>query len=522
VGGRVHVVATQNLIVIWFLVTMDVMRVDELLRTAAGRGLTLVAGPWDARDVESIVVVDAADGLSECPRGAVAVLTRAASVDASGPSLEAALRRGGEQQVAALAVYGPPTTSVGAIAAASSARVALLAVPRDVELTELAQDLQRALRADADAAIRRLLATVAVLEYAERSGVEAVLSAASQALGTWVGLAADPGPGTGVPVIVAGVREGFVHAHGNDPETVIACRIVADAVARVRGTERRSERERTRSRAQLLGELARARGEEAERLADRARALDLDVDGDHAAIALTAANAQEPAGGAIAAADLLDEIVRAAAHAANAADPPWYARRSGNDVLLLRVRSGGAGSPGARDAAVAARAVVTHLTGRHAGLRVHCGASGVHAGVAGLRTAADEAGRALRAAVAGGRTNVVVHAEGSGLDRLLLDWSGSPGGHAALGALLAPLEALGPRRTEAAVRTLQVYLDERGSLKRSGAALHLHPNAVAYRIRRIVASLGADLDDPEQRLSLQLACRAWALAHQPATGRAAR
>jgi sugar diacid utilization regulator len=496
------------------------MRVDELLRTAAGRGLTLVAGPWDARGVESIIVVDAADGLSECPRGAVAVLTRAASVDASGPSLEAALRRGGEQQVAALAVYGPPTTSVGAIAAASSARVALLAVPRDVELGELAQDLQRALRADADAAIRRLLATVAVLEYAERSGVEAVLSAASQALGTWVGF--DAGPGTGVPVIVAGVREGFVHAHGNDPETVIACRIVADAVARVRGAERRSERERMRSRAQLLGELARARGEEAERLADRARALDLDVDGDHAAIALIAANAQELAGDPIAAADLLDEIVRAAAHAANAADPPWYARRDGKDVLLLRVRSGGAGSPGARDAAAAARAVVTHLTGRHAGLRIHCGASGMHTGVAGLRTAADEAGRALGAAVAGGRTNVVVHGEGTGLDRLLLDWSGSPGGHAVLGALLAPLERLGPRRTEAAVRTLQVYLDERGSLKRSGAALHLHPNAVAYRIRRIVASLGADLDDPEQRLSLQLACRAWALAHPPATSRAAR
>lgn len=67
-----------------------------------------------------------------------------------------------------------------------------------------------------------------------------------------------------------------------------------------------------------------------------------------------------------------------------------------------------------------------------------------------------------------------------------------------------------------------VYLDERGSLKRAGAALHLHPNAVAYRIRRIVATLGADLDDPEQRLSLQLACRAWALARGPATSRAAR
>ena len=398
-------------------------------------------------------------------------------------------------------------------------------VPRDVELTELAQDLERALRADADAAIRRLLATVAVLEYAERSGVEAVLSAASQALGTWVGFEPDPGAGAGVPVVVAGVREGFVHARGNDPETVIACRIVADAVARVRAADRHTERARMRSRTQLLGELAGAHGEEAERLADRARALDLDVDGDHAAIALLAANAQELAADPIAAADLLDELVRAAAHAANEADPPWYARRHGNEVRLARVRSAGAGSPAVRDAAAAANAVLAHLSDRHPRLRVHCGASGVHRGAGGLAAAADEAVRVLRAAVADGRTNVVVHVEGGPLQRLLLDWSGSSPGRESLGALLGPLEALGPRRAEAAVRTLQVYLDERGSLKRAGAGLHLHPNAVAYRIRRIVAALGADLDDPEQRLSLQLACRAWALAHGPAevaTGRAAR
>jgi DNA-binding PucR family transcriptional regulator len=79
--------------------------------------------------------------------------------------------------------------------------------------------------------------------------------------------------------------------------------------------------------------------------------------------------------------------------------------------------------------------------------------------------------------------------------------------------VLAPLEALGPRRAQTAVRTLQVYLDERGSLKRAGTSLHLHRNAVAYRIRRIAEVLDADLDDAEQRLALQLACRAWLLAN---------
>ncbi|HWE09818.1 MAG TPA: helix-turn-helix domain-containing protein [Solirubrobacteraceae bacterium] len=63
-------------------------------------------------------------------------------------------------------------------------------------------------------------------------------------------------------------------------------------------------------------------------------------------------------------------------------------------------------------------------------------------------------------------------------------------------ALLAPLDRLGPRRAHTAVATLQVYLDERGSLARAGTRLHLHPNAVAYRMRQIRSHLGADLDDP--------------------------
>jgi DNA-binding PucR family transcriptional regulator len=59
------------------------------------------------------------------------------------------------------------------------------------------------------------------------------------------------------------------------------------------------------------------------------------------------------------------------------------------------------------------------------------------------------------------------------------------------------------------VETLRVYLDCWGSLARSGAVLHLHPNAVAHRMKRIRTLLPADLEDPEQRLAVQIACRVW-------------
>jgi DNA-binding PucR family transcriptional regulator len=84
--------------------------------------------------------------------------------------------------------------------------------------------------------------------------------------------------------------------------------------------------------------------------------------------------------------------------------------------------------------------------------------------------------------------------------------------------LLSPFAGLDAARAETTVRTLQVYLDERGSLARSGERLHLHKNAVGYRMKRIREQLaGVDLDDPDRRLELQLACRAWLLTRGAAS-----
>jgi DNA-binding PucR family transcriptional regulator len=101
---------------------------------------------------------------------------------------------------------------------------------------------------------------------------------------------------------------------------------------------------------------------------------------------------------------------------------------------------------------------------------------------------------------------------------MLMEWYASDTARASVRTQLAPLERLGPARCETALRTLAAFLDEQGSVNRTAQRLHLHRNAVAYRMRRITALLGVDLDDPDQRLALQLACRARLLplqAHDP-------
>jgi DNA-binding PucR family transcriptional regulator len=56
--------------------------------------------------------------------------------------------------------------------------------------------------------------------------------------------------------------------------------------------------------------------------------------------------------------------------------------------------------------------------------------------------------------------------------------------------------------------TLQAYLDGFGDIAAVAARLHVHPNTVRYRIRRVEKLLSTSLDDPDDRLVLALGLRA--------------
>jgi hypothetical protein len=60
------------------------------------------------------------------------------------------------------------------------------------------------------------------------------------------------------------------------------------------------------------------------------------------------------------------------------------------------------------------------------------------------------------------------------------------------------------------LRTIEVYFDERQSAQRAAAALHLHPNTLRQRLRRIERLTGLSLDSTAERLMLELEVRAHA------------
>ena len=70
--------------------------------------------------------------------------------------------------------------------------------------------------------------------------------------------------------------------------------------------------------------------------------------------------------------------------------------------------------------------------------------------------------------------------------------------------LLKPVRAYDREHQGDLVETLAVYLQHGGNATRAAEALFLHRNSLRYRLARISALTGLDLDDPSHRMALQV------------------
>jgi len=73
---------------------------------------------------------------------------------------------------------------------------------------------------------------------------------------------------------------------------------------------------------------------------------------------------------------------------------------------------------------------------------------------------------------------------------------------------LVPLAGLRSTTRERLAETLLSWLRHRGERQRIADELHVHPQTVAYRVGQLRELFGEALNDPEQRLSIELALRA--------------
>lgn len=453
----------------------------------------------------------------DLPSEAILVLTRGASAAADGYRGDMLVRLAAARRATALVFTdGRHQIPLTATTIAHRARLALFGVEPGTDLGGLVLSLHLALAGDAETALSRLDGALRALTTTEATGGDAgeLVSAAADAFGRPFALRAPAANEISAPVIVRDPEDAVcTAARGGHDDTVAraAVTLTAAAVARVRAEQRRAEEIPLRSRGELLSEFLLAPPSRGDRLLERMRAVDLTVDGWHAVVRIEADDLDARAGeDELASFHLTARLSRAGLEAARASGGIWHAAQLGTALLLVRMERTDFGARGSRDTARAAQESIRRIVSREQ-LTLVCGVGGIHAGPTGLRTSAAEAQAAVAAARAARRCNAPVSFDEVGLRRTLLEWLASDTAREAVDSILRPLDRLDPKRSRTAIQTLQAYLDNQGSLARTAEQLHLHRNAVAYRIHRIFETLEVDVNDPDARLLLSLACRARAL-----------
>ena len=72
---------------------------------------------------------------------------------------------------------------------------------------------------------------------------------------------------------------------------------------------------------------------------------------------------------------------------------------------------------------------------------------------------------------------------------------------------LKPLVDYDNKKSTELVKTLEAYFEYNGNLTRMSESLYTHYNTILYRINRINQITGMDLDDPNDRLNLEIALK---------------
>ncbi len=520
--------------------------VDEILASSPLSALRRVSGGGGRRQVALVRLAERFADLDGSPPGSLVVLSRAASAEVTDYRLDMALRWAAVNQVAAVAAFSAEQwqPTVTAMDIAGRADIALISIPAAAELARLVQAIAREIGGGADRALGRAEEGLNAVLAAEAAGagLDELRGAAGHALGTVVEFhprgadarAADargaggPGPqGTladevRVPVIVGDASIGDLVAPDAHGDLGVAARLVlhtaAASAGRLLDLARRAREVPARSRSELLAELLMSESAVNDDLLDRARQLNVALGGWHVAVRIEADDLDGSgpdgagAGGTgpdeVRRFELLESAGQVALQAAATAGGTWHLSRVARAIVLIKMTTSDPGPQAGAQAARSAARALQALRERLPALPFRAGVGSAHEGPTGLRASAAEARAALFAARAARKPSGVAAHDAVGVQRMLMEWYASDTARASVRDQLAPLEKLGQARADTAIMTLAAYLDEQGSIGKTAQRLHLHRNAVANRIRGIIELLDVDFEDPDQRLALQLACRA--------------
>lgn len=476
--------------------------VGDLLDGATPLPVTLLAGAPSPAPIVQVRTAASLDAIATrpLPRGTLVVV--APDIDHALPdyTLDIAVRRAATNGCLALLFAGRDRVPLTVRHLAERSGPVLLGCDRDIDFGELVLLVTERVRGGPGSVLARATAALAVLPAAPGTGVDVdrLLEEVSQALGVRLTLGPPEGPGVAVRVEGRTVRRLDGPALHRDEAAALVLPATAAMVGEILAASARHRSADQLDRDHVLSELLVADLARLEHHADRARRRGVRIDGVHTVVAI------EPEQVEVGHRMELFRALRGAGSETIDLDAGYWNTARSEDTFLLVRTTNERPSP---ENPVLHRGVLALLRHRSDPTPLHVGIGTPHPGAAGLRISTVEARSAVHSARARGVVDTPVCFDASSVTRLLEELGSSLTARSVADELLAPLDALGPARATTAITTLEAWLDARGSLKAVGQQLHLHPNAVAYRIARTAEALETDLTDPEQRFALHLACR---------------
>jgi hypothetical protein len=139
------------------------------------------------------------------------------------------------------------------------------------------------------------------------------------------------------------------------------------------------------------------------------------------------------------------------------------------------------------------------------GLQNFIGIGRPYQGILGLQKSLAEAKESCTIAQLSGKNFDVQHIDEMGIRRILLGWYASESFSDFAITLLSPIQKAD--NDGELLRTLETYLNHNCSPSETAEMLQIHRNTVLNRMDKIKSLLRVDLNQPDERLALQLACR---------------
>ncbi|MEK7326573.1 MAG: helix-turn-helix domain-containing protein [Chloroflexota bacterium] len=165
-----------------------------------------------------------------------------------------------------------------------------------------------------------------------------------------------------------------------------------------------------------------------------------------------------------------------------------------------------------KSARALAQAVCDQASKEYPKIKLLCGLGRPVETISDWHTSYKEAGQALAAARRISDGGPLYFGDLS-VHRLLFQLEGHPELAAFCNETLGALIEYDTAHHSSLIQTLAAYFVHHGNLSQTAEALYIHRNTLQYRMDRIAEISGFDLDNPETRLSVQLALKAYRLLY---------